>query len=127
MTADSVPASPSAAPQAGDGLVPECLRGLYAELEEALTPWGEAEVAPLRHYIACRRMVNIASVLFRPKHEMILFYLRLDPDTVELEEGFTRDMRGIGQLGTGDLEVRVSSAATLEKAVPLVKRAYEAA
>ncbi|GAB2935073.1 hypothetical protein GCM10027028_38490 [Streptomyces sundarbansensis] len=54
-------------------------------------------------------------------------YLRLDPDTVELEEGFTRDMRGIGHLGTGDLEVRVVSAADLEKAAPLIRRAFEAA
>ncbi|QMU74838.1 hypothetical protein GXW83_02660 [Streptacidiphilus sp. PB12-B1b] len=107
--------------------VPACLHDLYAELDEALTAWGEVEVAPLRHYIAYRRMVNLASVIFRPKHEVILVYLRLDPDTVELEEGFSRDMRGIGHLGTGDLEVRICSAATLEKAGPLIRRAFEAA
>ena len=27
--------------------------------------------------------------------------MKLDPDTVELEEGFTRDTRGIGHYGTG--------------------------
>ncbi|WP_370468529.1 DUF5655 domain-containing protein [Streptacidiphilus sp. P02-A3a] len=107
--------------------VPPCLRDLYGELDEALTAWGEVEVAPLMHYIAYRRMVNLASVIFRPKHEVIVVYLRLDPDTVELEEGFSRDMRGIGHLGTGDLEVRISSAATLEKAGPLIRRAFEAA
>lgn len=69
----------------------------------------------------------MASVIFRPKHEAILVYLRLDPDSVELEEGFTRDMRGIGHLGTGDLEVRVVSGASLEKAAPLIRRAFEAA
>ncbi|MET9182275.1 hypothetical protein ABZX88_29280 [Kitasatospora aureofaciens] len=53
-------------------------------------------------------------------------YLRLDPDTVELEEGFTREMRGIGHLGTGDLEVRIGEAAALEKAVPLIRRAVQA-
>ncbi|WLQ67630.1 transposase family protein [Streptomyces glycanivorans] len=73
------------------------------------------------------RLVNVASVIFRPKHEAILVYLRLDPDSVELEEGFTRGMRGIGHLGTGDLEVRLVSAADLEKAVPLIRRAFEAA
>ncbi|WP_245235679.1 DUF5655 domain-containing protein [Streptomyces durhamensis] len=107
--------------------MPESLRDLYAELDEALTAWGEVEVAPLRHYIAYRRLVNIASVIFRPKHEAILVYLRLDPDTVALEESFTRDMRGIGHLGTGDLEVRLASAADLEKAAPLIRRAFEAA
>ncbi|GGN51232.1 hypothetical protein GCM10012285_41130 [Streptomyces kronopolitis] len=123
-SSSAAPVSPS---PAGAGLVPECLRDLYAELDDALTAWGEVEVAPLRHYIAYRRLVNVASVIFRPKHEAILVYLRLDPDTVTLEEGFTRDMRGIGHLGTGDLEVRLVSAAGLEKAAPLIRRAFEAA
>lgn len=113
--------------QAPPGTAPACLQDLYAELDEALTAWGEVEVAQLRHYIAYRRMVNVASVIFRPKHEAILIYLKVDPDTVELEEGFSRDMRGIGHLGTGDLEVRIASAADLEKAGPLIRRAFEAA
>ncbi|MFH8398912.1 DUF5655 domain-containing protein [Streptomyces sp. wa1064] len=124
---DSAPAAPTVPSPTGAGLVPECLRDLYGELDEALTAWDEVEVAALRHYIAYRRLVNVASVIFRPKHEAILMYLRLDPATVELEEGFTRDMRGIGHLGTGDLEVRVVSAADLEKAAPLIRRAFEAA
>lgn len=123
----SAPPAPATPSPAGAGPVPESLRDLYAELDEALTAWGEVEVAPLRHYIAYRRLVNIASVIFRPKHEAILLYLRLDPDTVALEEGFTRDMRGIGHLGTGDLEVRLVSTADLEKAAPLIRRAFEAA
>ncbi|WP_405191728.1 DUF5655 domain-containing protein [Streptomyces anulatus] len=118
----------SAGPAPGSvGLVPECLRDLYTELDDALTAWDEVEVAALRHYIAYGRLVNVASVIFRPKHEAILVYLRIGPDSVELEEGFTRDMRGIGHLGTGDLEVRLASAADLEKAAPLIRRAFEAA
>ncbi|MFJ2868039.1 hypothetical protein [Kitasatospora sp. NPDC087314] len=51
-----------------------------------------------KHYIAYRRMPNVASVILRPSgfHRGILVHLRLDPDSVELEEGFTRDVRGIG-------------------------------
>ncbi len=98
------------------GPAPACLQDLYAALDEALTAWGDVEVAPLLHYIAYRRIVNLASVIFRPKHEAMLVYLRVDPDTVALEEGFSRDMRGVGHLGTGDLEVRIGSAADLEKA-----------
>ncbi|MCX5230484.1 DUF5655 domain-containing protein [Streptomyces sp. NBC_00233] len=121
------PTDPAGPSPTGGGLVPECLRDLFAEVDEALTAWGEVEVAVLRHYIAYRRLVNVASVLFRPKHQVILVYLRLDPDTVVLEDGFTRDMRGVGHLGTGDLEVRIASAADLEKAAPLIRRAFEAA
>lgn len=64
--------------QAPPGTAPACLQDLYAELDEALTAWGEVEVAHLRHYIAYRRMVNVASVIFRPKHEAILIYLKVD-------------------------------------------------
>lgn len=79
-------------------LTPECLRGLFAEVDETLTAWDEAMV-PLRHYIASRRLVNVASVLFCPRHQAPLVYPRLAPDTVVLEEGFTRDMFGAGCLG----------------------------
>lgn len=125
--ASGAPAVPVVPVVAAPSLVPECLENLYAELDDALTAWGEVEVAPLQHYIAYRRLVNVASVIFRPKAETILVYLRLDPDAVALEEGFTRDMRGIGHLGTGNLEVRIASAADLEKAGPLIRRAFEAA
>ncbi|MFI6463162.1 hypothetical protein [Streptomyces sp. NPDC050538] len=47
-------------------------------------------------------MANLASVTFRPKHELVLVHLRIDPDTVELEED-------------------------LEKASPLIRRAFETA
>ncbi|MGW3073957.1 DUF5655 domain-containing protein [Kitasatospora sp. NPDC001132] len=107
--------------------VPDCLRDLYDELDEVLTASGEVEVLVKKHYIAYRRLRNVASVVFRPGHQVILLNLRLDPDTVELEEGFTRDMRGIGHLGTGDLEVRIASAADLKKAGPLIERAVQAA
>nr|WP_239070768.1 MULTISPECIES: hypothetical protein [unclassified Streptomyces] len=70
--------------------------------------------------------MNIASVVFRPKQEAVLVYLKVDPETVELEAGFSRDMRGIGHLGTGDLEVRIASASDLEKAGPLIRRAFAA-
>ncbi|WP_329614135.1 DUF5655 domain-containing protein [Streptomyces brevispora] len=113
--------------QAPPGAAPACLQDLYAELDEALTAWGEVQVAQLRHYIAYRLMVNVAFVINRRKHGAILVYLKVDPDAVELEEGFSRDMRGIGHLRTGDLEVRISSAADLEKAGPLIRRAFEAA
>ncbi|TQF02000.1 hypothetical protein E6W39_06565 [Kitasatospora acidiphila] len=107
--------------------VPETLAELYGELDEVLTGAGELEVVVLRHYIAYRRMLNVASVIFRPSasHRAILMYLRLDPDTVKLEDGFTRDVRRIGHLGTGDLEVRIASSADVEKAVPLIRRAVE--
>ncbi|MFE4826786.1 DUF5655 domain-containing protein [Streptomyces sp. NPDC056672] len=79
---------------------PASLRALYGELDEMLTASGEVEVDVKLHYIAYRRLVNVACVIFRPKNEEVLVYLKVDPDTVTLEEGFSRDMRGIGHHGT---------------------------
>lgn len=51
--------------------------------------------------------------------------MKLDPDTVELEEGFTRDTRGIGHYGTGELEVLIKTAENFQKAKKLIERAYQ--
>ncbi|MEQ9000951.1 MAG: hypothetical protein RID53_31170 [Coleofasciculus sp. B1-GNL1-01] len=55
----------------------------------------------------------------------LVVYLKLDPDTVQIEEGFSRDMRGIGHWGTGDLELTIKNLEGLEKAKPLIVRSHE--
>jgi hypothetical protein len=42
------------------------------------------------------------------------------PDTVQLEAGFSRDVRSIGHFGTGDLELRIKDADGFAKAQPLI-------
>lgn len=63
---------------------------------------------------------------FRPNSGAILIYVKVDPDEVELEKGFTRDVRHIGHFGTGDLEITVRSDADLEKAKQLLLLSYQA-
>jgi predicted transport protein len=48
----------------------------------------------------------------------------VDPDTVNLQPGFTRDVRKIGHFGTGDLEITIASDSDLERAKPRLDRAY---
>ena len=55
----------------------------------------------------------------------ILIYTKIDPDSIELEKGFTRDVRQIGHYGTGDLEIRLQTAEALERAKPLLRESYE--
>ncbi|WP_435647800.1 hypothetical protein [Kitasatospora purpeofusca] len=61
--------------------VPESLRELYGELDEVLTSAGDLEVVVLKHCIAYKRLLNVASVIFRtsPRYRAVLVYLRLDP------------------------------------------------
>jgi predicted transport protein len=54
----------------------------------------------------------------------IRLYLHLDPETVQLEDGFIADMRNKGHWGTGDLEVVVRNLDSLEKAKPLIVRSF---
>jgi predicted transport protein len=68
-------------------------------------------------------MRNFTCVVIQ-KGKFVL-HVSLNPDDVHMIEGFTRDMRGIGHWGTGDLEITLRSPAELEKAKPLLRRAYE--
>lgn len=80
----------------------------------------------LKFYFAFRRIKNFACVEVRPQTGKVLVYLKVDPDTVDLQEGFTRDVRKIGHFGTGDLEVTISNEAEFERAKPLFVASYEA-
>jgi predicted transport protein len=52
--------------------------------------------------------------------------LKLDPKTVKLEKGFTRDMSKIkGKFAPGDLEVRIKDKEDFEKAKRLIKDTYD--
>ena len=75
-------------------------------------------------YVAFRRIKNFACVELRNQLGKILVYAKLDPDTVDLQPGFTRDVRKIGHFGTGDLEITIANDGDLEKAKPLLDRAY---
>ncbi|NYI03448.1 hypothetical protein [Allostreptomyces psammosilenae] len=44
---------------------------------------------------------------------------------VELRQGFTRNVQGLGHRGLGDLEVRIRDHADLERAGDLIRRALE--
>jgi predicted transport protein len=52
--------------------------------------------------------------------------LKVNPDTIQTEPGYSRDVREIGHWGTGDLEVNIRNAADLEKAKPLISMSYNA-
>ena len=80
----------------------------------------------LKFYFAFRRIKNFACVEVRPQTGKVLVYLKVNPDSVDLEDGFTRDVRKIGHFGTGDLEVTISTEADFERAKPLLEASYEA-
>ena len=81
---------------------------------------------PLKLYVAFRRLKNFVCMsLISKQNPHVFLTLRLDPSSVELEKGFTRDVTNIGHWGTGDLEVVLRRPADLERAKPLIERAYQ--
>lgn len=105
----------------------EALTHLYADLESFLLGLGDDVTRKtLRFYIAFRRIKNFACVEFKPSLDVLRVFLKLDPATLPLEPGFTRDVRNIGHFGTGDLEVTLRSHDDLERAKPLIVQSYEA-
>lgn len=79
------------------------------------------------NYIAFRRLKNFACVEIKPQIRHLKIYLKVDPANIDLEPGFTRDVRNIGHFGTGDLEVLITDFQALEKAKPLMERSYDVA
>lgn len=85
----------------------------------------DVQIKILKHYIAFKRIKNFACVEIHPHSVKILLYLKVKPDTITLEEGFTRDVTNIGHYGTGDLEVVISDDEDIEKAKRLIDMAYD--
>ncbi|MDR6420514.1 putative transport protein [Paraburkholderia phenoliruptrix] len=80
------------------------IRELYAQTVSYLNSLGDdVQEKQLRVYVAFRRLKNFACVIVLPDHLFIT--LKLDPKSVNLEDGFSRDVSQIGHWGTGDLEL----------------------
>ncbi|MFJ3939106.1 transporter [Streptomyces parvus] len=106
---------------------PEELKELYADLDELLLAHRDVLKEPQLHYIAYRRINNVATVRLQPRKRLLVVNLKLDPDTVELCDGFSRDMRGVGVLGIrGGVEVRIGSHEDLARASDLIQRSIDA-
>ncbi|MFZ5749303.1 MAG: DUF5655 domain-containing protein [Pseudomonadota bacterium] len=101
---------------------------LYEAVKDHLVALGDdVTVKTLDNYIAFRRLKNFACVEVKPQARHVKVFVKVDPDSIVLESGFTRDVRGIGHFGTGDLEIVITDAAGFEKAKPLMERSYDAA
>ncbi|MBX3655519.1 MAG: DUF91 domain-containing protein [Ramlibacter sp.] len=99
------------------------IRELHAQTANYLLALGDdVQEKPLKLYTAFRRLKNFACVI--PYPNRLLVMLKLDPTTVNLEEGFSRDMRDIGHWGTGDLELSLKTLADLDRAKSLIDRSY---
>ena len=102
------------------------LQNLYSDLEAQLVALGDdVQQKTLKYYFAFKRIKNFACVEVHPQSQRLLVYLKVDPATVVLEPGFTRDVTKIGHFGTGDLEVSISSHEDLRRCEGFFLTSYE--
>jgi predicted transport protein len=103
------------------------LRNLFQSTEDFIVALGDDVTRKITlTYIAFRRIKNFACIEIHPESEHLLVYVKVDPADVALEAGFTRDVRTVDHLGTGDLEVTVSDLSDLQRARSLIIASYEA-
>jgi predicted transport protein len=103
------------------------LTDLFESTRSFLLALGDdVQERTLKNYFAFTRLKNFACVEIKPTARKLLVYLKVDPTTIELQPGFTRDVSEIGHYGTGDLEVTLSKAEDLERAKRLFEQSYEA-
>lgn len=102
------------------------LRDRFESLRAFLLAMGDdVTMKVLKFYVAFRRMKNFACAEVHPSTGKLIVYVKVNPDSVILENGFTRDVRKIGHLSPGDLEITIGSDEDLEKAKGLLIKSYE--
>jgi predicted transport protein len=102
---------------------PNNIKTLYYEICNYIESLGDdISSNQLKYYIAYRTTQNIACIEVLKKQ--ISIYLKLNPENIDLEEGFTKNMSGIGHFGTGDLQVSIKNIDDFMKAKPLIEKAY---
>lgn len=100
------------------------IQSVFGDFNEYVMSLGaDIERRDLKFYIAYRKVKNFTCAVIQVGR--INLYLKLNPDTITTEEKiFAKDKRGVNHWGTGDLEIILTSHEDLERAKPLIERAY---
>lgn len=102
------------------------LKELYTAVRDYITEFDDdVQERFLKLYIAFKRLKNFVTIKLLTNSNSLLMWLPLNPDEVVLEKGFSRDVRGIGHHGTGDLELTIRDLDDLNKAKPLIQKSFE--
>jgi predicted transport protein len=99
------------------------IRTLYEQTTSLLLSLGDdVQQKSLKLYTAFRRLKNFACIIAYPNR--LLVTLKLDPTTVNFEDGFSRDVSQVGHWGTGDVELCLLGPLDLQRAQALLERSY---
>lgn len=96
---------------------------LYQDLSNYILSLGDdVSETHLKLYAAFKKIKNLVTVVAQKKK--LIVNIPLDVESVTFEEGFSRDVTNIGHWGCGAVELHLQNTTDLEKAKPLIDRAY---
>lgn len=96
---------------------------LYQDLTNYILSLGDdISENHLKLYAAFKKIKNVVTVVANKKK--LVVNLPLDVSTFTFEEGFSRDVTNLGHWGCGSVELHLQNSTDLEKAKPLIDRAY---
>ncbi len=99
------------------------IQNLYQDLTNYILSLGDdISETHLKLYAAFKKIKNVVTVVANKKK--LVVNLPLDVNTVVFEDGFSRDVTNLGHWGCGAVELHLQGNTDLEKAKPLIDRAY---
>lgn len=100
------------------------VRDLFENIKAFLTSLGDdVHIKEVQAYFAFKRIKNFACVeVFAKKLKV---FVKVPPNSITLEKGFTRDVSEIGHVAPGDLEITINTLEEVERAKPLLVKSYE--
>lgn len=102
------------------------LRELFDTVADYCETVGEGvSRKTLKRYIAFHKLRNFATLRIRPVDQKVVLHLKVDPDSVELTDGFTRRLDEGERTKAVPLEVSIRHPSELDEVYALIDRAYE--
>ena len=109
------------------GEADKSLRDLFEKVKAYCLAMGDdVQEKELKNYFAYKRIKNFACVEVHNQKQELTVFVKVNPESIQLEKGFTRDVRNIGHFGTGELEITIKNNSDFERAKPLLDTSYEA-
>lgn len=99
------------------------IRELYKLFKEKIMALGKITVTPRKQHLAFKSESKICDVVLR-KSKMII-YIDISAKKFKDPQKLVRDVSEIGHWGSGNHEISISDAETLDYAMGLVRQAYE--
>lgn len=99
---------------------------IYAQVEEYIRSLGtDIKIKNNKTYVSFQRKKTIISVVLIPRNGTVVLYLKLNPDDVLLENGFSRNVTNRRHKGVGNLEITLKSIKDLEDSKYLLAECYK--